>query len=375
MKRLGIYVIYDFDGIIDEYIEKVLSGLRTYLSKLIVVCNFTEVKSGQSYIEKYADKVKYRENIGFDAGAYKEVLEEVYSSGEIDNFDEILLVNDSFYGPIDSFDSVFLRMDKTDCDYWGLTRYPGGTYEEKKISPHIQSYFICFRKDVINSKVFYDFWIDLEYPKTFIDAVFNFEFRLNRILEESGFVGKNYTDRKRAKLDIKSGENPYMKYPLELLRNFDVPIIKRKAFDFENDGFCDAIAAFSYVEKYRKFNTDLIRKHLIRTSQQPGSVPKFDLNALHNFYEQHSNIYIYGAGGWGKNLASYFAYKGWSFEKFIVSNKNGWEENIVQYDEANLNESDGIIIAVGKKKIIEDIYIMILKKHKPEHIFSPSYIR
>lgn len=375
MKRLGIYVIYDSDRTIDEYIAKVLSGLRSNLSKLIIVCNFTEIISGFEYIEKYADEIKCRENIGFDAGAYKDVFQKLYSSGEIYKFDEVLLANDSFYGPVDSFDPAFTLMEKVDCNYWGLTKYPGGTYEGRRILPHIQSYFICFKKDVVNSRVFYDFWHQMEYPETFVEAVFNFEFCMNQTLEEAGFNGMAYMDRIPGRLDVKFGENPYMRYPFELIKDFKLPVIKRKAFDFENDGFSNALAAFSYIDKYKKFDVDIIRKHLMRTSRQPGDTPKFDLDALHNFYNLHSNIYIYGAGGWGKNLASYFAFKGWNFKNYIVSKKDGWEEKVIQYDEADLKESDGIVIAVGKKKVIEEIYDMISMKHKAEHIFKPSYIR
>lgn len=374
MDRLGIYVIYDPDGIIDEYIAKVLDGLRPHVTKLIVVCNFIKVKDGLDCIGRYADKIKYRENIGFDAGAYIEVIQELYDSGELLKFDELLLANDSFYGPIDSFDPVFALMDGLDCDYWGMTRYPGGTYEEIEISSHIQSYFMCFRRNVINSREFYDFWFGMECPKTFIDAVFHFEFRLNRILEESGFVGKACTDRESGWLDVKYGENPYMKYPYELLKEAGVPIIKRKAFDFENDGFSDTITAFSYIDRHKKFDVDIIRKHLIRTSRQLGNSPKFDLEALHDFYERHNSIYIYGAGGWGNNLAAYFTYKEWKFKKFIVSNSDGSQENVIQFDKAELDESDGIIIAVGKKKAIEEIYHNISREHKAEHIFKPSYI-
>ena len=374
MKRLGIYVVYDADGMIDEYIAKVLAGLRMHLAELIVVCNFTEAKGGQGYIEKYADEITYRKNIGFDAGAYKDVIQELYAAGKMQEIDEMLLANDSFYGPIDSFDPVFMLMGQSSCDYWGLTRYPGGNYEEMEISPHIQSYFMCFRRNVINSSAFYNFWLGMEYPTTFIDAVFHFEFRLNHILEEAGLIGKIYTEEISGGLDVKYGENPYMKYPCELIRDLGVPVIKRKAFDFENDGFSNALAAFSYIDRCTGFDAGIIRKHLIRTSQRPGNAPGFDLNALHDFYRRHSSIYIYGAGGWGKNLASYFAYKGWKFQKYIVSDSKKWEENVIRYDEAELNESDGIIIAVGKKKVIEEIYSTILKRHKAEHIFKPSYI-
>lgn len=374
MNRLGIYIIYDSENIIDKYISKVLFGLQAYISKLIVVCNFTDIKSGRNYIEEYADEIRYRENMGFDAGAYKDVLQEMFASKEIFKFDEVLLMNDSFYGPIDSFDKVFSVMSESSCDYWGLTRYPGGNYEKIEIASHIQSYFMCFRKAVVNSKEFRDFWLGIKYPATFIEAVFSFEFQLNHALEKAGFTGMAYMDGRSDSLGIQFGENPYMKYPLELLRDIDIPIIKRKAFDFENDGFCDAVAALSYIDRYKQYDAEIIKRHIFRVSQQLAGAPKFDLSALSNFYEHHSNIYIYGAGRWGKNLASYFAYKGWSFKKYIVTINDGYDKNVIQYDESILNESDGIIIAVGKRKIIEDIYNNISKRHSTDHIFKPEYV-
>ena len=64
MKRLGIYVIYDAEGTVDPYIERVLKEIKSYLAHLIVVCNFPKIKKGTGYLEKYADKIVCRDNRG-----------------------------------------------------------------------------------------------------------------------------------------------------------------------------------------------------------------------------------------------------------------------------------------------------------------------
>ncbi|MCP6640597.1 rhamnan synthesis F family protein, partial [Klebsiella pneumoniae] len=63
-------------------------------------------------LEAVADSVWERENTGFDVGAYREILER--HGDRIADFDEIVLMNYTFYGPIGSYDELFARMDASD---------------------------------------------------------------------------------------------------------------------------------------------------------------------------------------------------------------------------------------------------------------------
>lgn len=375
IKRLGIYVIYDRDNVVDPYIREVLKGLRKYLSQLIIVCNFSSVAKGEEILYAFTEDVYYRENNGFDAGAYKDIIANLVDMDQLKVFDELLLMNDSFYGPIDSFDEMFSRMKEKKCDFWGITRYPGGTYQGIEILEHVQSYFMCFRKPLIDSKFWHDFWHDLHYPTDFIDAVFSFELSLNRQLSEHGYRGLAYTDIHENELSIKYGENPYMKYPAVLIKDFSVPIIKRKSFDFANKGFENALQAIQYIDKCKNYDVELIKRHLVRVSKRNSNSPVFDLEELSDFYFSHKKIYIYGAGGWGKNLISYFDYKGWTCCGVIVSNKEATSrDSVIEWREAEIQSDDGIIIAVGKKKAIEEINCSIRELCSEGQIFKPHYL-
>lgn len=112
MKRICIYVTYDPDNIADSYIGCLLSELRKSVDYLIVVCNYEYILSGVENIQPYADKIYYRSNMGFDAGAYKGALCSYIGWDEIGSYDELLMINDSFYGPLYPFESVFYAMEK-----------------------------------------------------------------------------------------------------------------------------------------------------------------------------------------------------------------------------------------------------------------------
>lgn len=72
MKRICIYVTYDPENIADNYIGGLLHELRKAVACLVVVCNYEYILAGIENIQPYADKIYYRSNMGFDAGAYKD---------------------------------------------------------------------------------------------------------------------------------------------------------------------------------------------------------------------------------------------------------------------------------------------------------------
>ena len=50
MKRLCIYLVYDKQNIVDEYIGYMLQELKTSVDTLVVVCNGLEIKKGKSIL-------------------------------------------------------------------------------------------------------------------------------------------------------------------------------------------------------------------------------------------------------------------------------------------------------------------------------------
>ena len=64
--RCGIFLFYDRDGIVDDYIIYMLKDIRKSLSHLLVVCNGEPGKEGLERLQAESDEVLIRANHGFD---------------------------------------------------------------------------------------------------------------------------------------------------------------------------------------------------------------------------------------------------------------------------------------------------------------------
>ena len=374
MKRLCIYVTYDFENIADEYIGHVLRELRKVTDSLVVVCNYLNIVQGIENIQPYADKIYYRENKGFDAGAYKDVLCQYLGWELVCSFNELLLINDSFYGFFYPIEDWFYTIEKTDADYWGIIRAPQGTFDDGyKYDTHIQSYFLTFRTRILNSNCFKEFWETLEYPKTLYDAVLKFEIGCNKYFKEHGFKEISLTDQFQSNCLFDNNEIPYMNYSLELIRDLKIPILKRRSLYFSNKGFGNALRALKYINDVSLFDITLVTKHLFRLSQIKLVQGMIDLVKLNNFYHKHSNIYFYGAGVYGQNLAEYFRYKRWTFAGYAVTKNEKSIENCSVFNELELNSDDGIIIAISNKEICLEILEIVRKRCNDNQILYPNY--
>ena len=121
MNRLGIFLTFDADGIIDDYIDELLKDIGKELNRLVIVCNGILSSEGRRKLEKYSSEIMVRENIGFDFCAWKDAMFDYIGFSRIKEYDQLILFNDSFFGPIRSFKDVFAEMDSRDLDFWGLT--------------------------------------------------------------------------------------------------------------------------------------------------------------------------------------------------------------------------------------------------------------
>ena len=369
LRRLCIFVIYDKDGIVFDYIGILIRGIKSYLAKLIVVCNFINCNYGIENLDS-ADEILYRGNNGFDAGAVKDCITYLYATGEIYIYDELVILNDSFYGPFFSMDCIFKKMNNSGCHYWGLTRHLGGSLEDGTIiGEHIESYFIVFKTEIIRSGFLSLFFERLCYPKTLREAILHYEVGLNQYLNKMGYVGCAYSDHSCVDVIQKLGEVPYMLYPLMLVKDARCPFLKRNAFDFDNKGFKDVIGVLEYVEKYCNYNVELITSHL-RNRPITRKI-SFDISDLENFYKKHKNIYIYGNGIWGKNLMRYFKYMGWKYKDVITSDSHGEAESIT-IDVVSKDSDTGIIVATGNPLFIREIKEVCQKYFSSDQILCPA---
>lgn len=100
-------------------------------------------------LEQIVDTVYCRDNIGFDVWGYKEAME-IYGPEKLEHFDELILLNYTFFGPIFPFEEMFEWSQSQQVDFWGVSDHkeviPNPFTGESILPRHIQSHFIAIRK-------------------------------------------------------------------------------------------------------------------------------------------------------------------------------------------------------------------------------------
>lgn len=118
-----------------------LQQLQKVTDEIIIIIN--GAITDESCFDCITRHIIKRENAGYDAGAYREVICGEHYRQRISRCDELILCNNSFYGPFLSLTEIFAQMDGSKADFWGITS------SEKNLVEHIQSYFMVFRKTIL----------------------------------------------------------------------------------------------------------------------------------------------------------------------------------------------------------------------------------
>lgn len=270
MKRLLIYLIYDKQNIIDDYIGYFLYNMRRIADSIAVVCNMPIIENGLYNLSDYADSIFYRENKGLDAGGFKDALCTFIGWNEISQYNELILANDSFYGPFDNINTIFSEMESRHLDFWGLMKRGAGVYGTTGNDPeHILSFFYVFQAPLIHSVEFKDYWETMPYYGDYMTVVKQYERKLT-----SHFAGLGYTYDAYADTAPNETENlknqffqcDYLSYEMMVKRNF--PFLKRKQLSYNtlyHQTQENLALSIDYVDKHTDYDVNLIWENLIRT--------------------------------------------------------------------------------------------------------------
>lgn len=272
MKRLCVYLTYDKQSIIDSYIGYMLKELKTCVDSLIVVCNEERIKKGLDNLTLYADRIYYRENIGFDAGGFKDALCSFLGWEYVLGFDELVLANDSFYGPFRPMEEIFDEMDEQQVDFWGLAKAEYGACENnygEDVPEHIQSYFMVVRSKMLHCSEFKEYWENMPYYTVFSELFKEYEFKFTQYFSGLGYSYAALADTEAN--DSENIENNYCQYAAisyELIERRNFPFLKKQQIGFEvlDKQTQEQIRlAIEYIEKNTEYDVNLIWENLIRT--------------------------------------------------------------------------------------------------------------
>ena len=274
MKRAAIFVFYDNAGICDDYVTYYLAEIKTICERLVIVSNGSITSEARDRFLEFVDQgdLVVRENKGFDAWGYRAGLMHI-GFDQLAEYDEVLITNDTVFGPVYPLADIFSEMEqREELGFWGMTQHPA--YEKEDLvtrnnpygyaPEHLQTYFIVFRKTLLEAEVFERFWRKLLPIEQYEEAVGKFETIMTKLFSEEGFSWDSYVHTEEVATD---DPNLLLYCPATMLRDYHFPFLKCRVFKQDtltlNTGE-QPRDAFDFIKNNTGYDTDLILQSVIR---------------------------------------------------------------------------------------------------------------
>ncbi|MBI6925131.1 CDP-glycerol glycerophosphotransferase family protein [Pseudomonas putida] len=174
IKRVCLFASYDTHGVVDDYVVQLVEELNKH-SDVYFLADSSMRKEELEKLRDITIKAWAFRHGEYDFGSYSRLATQLVGWQVLQEYDEVLLVNDSGY-LLKGLDDVFSKMSAKKCDWWGLqatkgiaaTRHINSNQFKKKIPmPYvletltkefekddcydflIGSYFLAFRKPTL----------------------------------------------------------------------------------------------------------------------------------------------------------------------------------------------------------------------------------
>ncbi len=191
--NIAVFAHYDKDDSIDEYVIFYLKQLKSICKYLIFVSDSNLQSSELQKIESIVDYSLSKKHGEYDFGSYKRGIEFARQKGLLQEADNLILCNDSCYGPFYPLEQTMDEMNSRACDFWGITK--NVNIVERKAYPcketnnkHVQSYFMVFKKQVLNSEAFKNFLESITAEAEKKSIIIKYEIGLCAQLCRAGFI-------------------------------------------------------------------------------------------------------------------------------------------------------------------------------------------
>ncbi|MBR1837520.1 MAG: hypothetical protein IJ783_09560 [Kiritimatiellae bacterium] len=242
-RRTAIFASFSGDGRVKDTVLYYLRGLKEVVDNIVFVANCPVFPDEVAKLGGLVRLAVFRHHGCYDFGSYKIGWNEAKALGliEPDVCDELVVCNDSCYGPVFPFSTVFDEMARrrqsaaTTFDFWGLSlvRAYGGRLM-------IPSYFYVFGPAVLEGSEL-DQWFQRQEPcRNRGQVILRCESMLTQYLVDCGYVPdglvqESFQTERRA---------TSIKFPLSTMRDYGDPLVKIKALKGDSLEDLDEVDAF-----------------------------------------------------------------------------------------------------------------------------------
>ena len=233
-RRTAVFASFSGDGRIKDSVLLYLRGLREVVDNVVFVCNAPVFPAEADKLSGLVRLAVFRHHGCYDFGSYKIGWDEANALGLLaaDVCDELVVCNDSCYGPVFPFSESFSEMVRRNreakpedmFDFWGMTAH------ELFGRPHLQSYFLVFGKAVLEEPSLAGFFEELQPCRSRGQTVCHCETSLSPALVDAGHKFDSLVPAGFHG----AGKHPPIKYPVTLLSKWRMPLLKAKTLRGES---------------------------------------------------------------------------------------------------------------------------------------------
>lgn len=185
-RRYAVFAGYSADGSVAPYVLRYLSGLKAVTDGIVYITDSPLSPIAQKQVAPYVIHGEYQRHGEYDWGSYKRGYNWLKEKNLLKHADELIFANDSAYAPLQTFRPMFNQMrSRSELDFWGNT-------QNQRFNPHLQSYFLVFRRPVIMSKSFASFLNGVKAQPDHSLYITEYEIKLTPFLQNLGYKWDSY---------------------------------------------------------------------------------------------------------------------------------------------------------------------------------------
>lgn len=237
-KVLAIFASYDKLNQIPDYVVYYLKELKKVSDTIFVSDN----EFSQDELEKIKDLTIHQicnRHGEYDFGSYKRGYIYAKDNNLFTKYSDLILCNDSCFGPFYPLADIIEKMNAKKCDFWGMFKH----LENGGISEHIQSYFVYLKNNVVLSEIFDTFMKSITQQNSKSEIIHKYEVGLSQILIKNGYSCRGLFNNNFNEIHSKNALNlikegfPFLKRSLFIKKYFYEKAYCRKIYKWK-----DAIA-------------------------------------------------------------------------------------------------------------------------------------
>lgn len=247
-KRIAIFAGFSGDGKIYDADLYYLKELKKNTDAIVVIYDSPLIPGEIDKIKDLVVYAHFERHNEYDFGSYKRGWIYAKEHNLLDAAEELIVCNNSCYGPLYPLSDCLNEMNAKPYDFWGMVKGSFGVV-------HLQSYFYLFKRNVFSHSCFNDFIMAVKQEKSLLDVVNNYEVKFSSFLQGLGFAYDAVVSD-MAEFKTASGNN----YPLTCISKYKLPLLKVKVIT--EKGFCreDLSELFNEINRINAPFAEMILK-------------------------------------------------------------------------------------------------------------------